>query len=97
MQKWASPGKKAPKESLRIPEGVDPPEVWTYIHGIDKRTGEVLWREEVGTVIHNTPVIGRTAEGGLAISHARGGPHGPLEKPSGLSLTSLAPGREGET
>ena len=96
MQKWAAPGKQA-KGGIRVPEGVDPKEVWTYIHGIDKRTGKVLWREEVGTVVHNTPVIGRTADGRAAIAHARGGPHGPLERPAGQSLTSLAPGEQGAT
>lgn len=96
MQKWEAPGRKT-KGGIKVPEGVDPREVWTYIHGIDKHTGSVLWRENVGTVIHNTPVIGRTLDGRPAISHARGGPHGPLEKPAGQSLTSLAPGEEGKT
>ena len=57
----------------------------------------MLWRENVGTVIHNTPVVGQTADGQPAVAHARGGPHGPLEKPYGQSLTSLAPGSEGKT
>ncbi len=96
MQKWAGPGEKA-KGEIKIPEGVKPEEVWTYIHGIDKRTGKVLWRENVGTVVHNTPVVGKTADGDFAISHARGGPHGPLETPAGQSLTSLVPGEEGKT
>ena len=96
MQKWASPGKKV-KGGIKIPEGVEPKEVWTYIHGIDKKTGKVLWREEVGTVVHNTPMIGLTKDGKPAVAHARGGPHGPVEKPSGQSLTSLAPGEEGKT
>ncbi len=96
MQKWSAPGKQS-KGGINVPEGIDPKEVWTYIHGIDKRTGEVLWREDAGTVIHNTPVLGRTADGKPAISHGRGGPHGPLEKPAGQSLTSLAPGEEGTT
>ncbi|MEO0413377.1 MAG: PQQ-binding-like beta-propeller repeat protein [Verrucomicrobiota bacterium] len=97
MQKWQAPGKKAPKGSLKVPDGVNPNEVWTYVHGIDKKTGEVVWREQVGTVVHNTPVVGYTAAGEPAIAHARGGPHGPLEKPAGQSLTSLARGKEGET
>lgn len=96
MQKWAAPG-KANKGAIKVPEGIDPKEVWTYIHGIDKHTGKILWREDVGTVVHNTPVIGKTADGKMAVSHARGGPHGPLEKPAGQSLTSLAPGEEGKT
>tara|TARA_R110002049_G_scaffold72490_6_gene187394 strand:+ start:79868 stop:83176 length:3309 start_codon:yes stop_codon:yes gene_type:complete len=95
MQKWASPTVKA--KSIDIPSGVEPTEVWTYIHGIDKASGDVRWREHVGTSIHTTPVIGKTATGELAISHARGGGHGPLEKPYGHSLTSLAPGKQGTT
>ncbi len=97
IQKWSAPGKKAPKASLKIPEGIAAEEVWTYIHGIDKNTGKTLWRENVGTVVHNTPVLGYTAAGTPAISHARGGPHGPLEKPAGQSLTSLAPADAGTT
>lgn len=97
MRKWDGPGKRAPKESLNVPDGVDPKEVWTYLQGIDKKTGKTLWREKVGTVVHNTPVVGRTADGKPAVAHARGGPHGPLERPAGLSLTSLAPGEEGTT
>lgn len=95
IQKWVAPGVKS--KSVAVPEGVAEKEVWTYLHGIDKRTGEVLWRENVGTVVHNTPVVGVTADGKPAVSHARGGPHGPLEKPAGHSLTSLAPGEEGKT
>ena len=96
MQKWSAPGVQN-KGGTEVPEGVDEKEVWTYIHGIDKRTGETLWREEVGTSIHTTPVVGLTADGKPAVSHARGGPHGVIEKPYGHSLTSLAPGEEGKT
>ena len=95
IQKWIAPGKKS--SGTAIPKGVEPTEAWTYLHGIDKRTGKVLWREHVGTCVHNTPVVGWTADGKLAVSHARGGPHKPLETPSGQSLTSLAPGEEGKT
>lgn len=95
IQKWAAPGERS--RGTDVPEGVDEEEVWTYLHGIDKRTGKILWREQVGTSIHNTPTVGRTADGKLAVAHARGGPHGPLEKPYGQSLTSLAPGEEGKT
>ena len=95
IQKWAAPGKKS--TSTAVPDGVEEKEVWTYLHGIDKRTGKVLWRENAGTVVHNTPTVGLTADGKLAVAHARGGPHRPLEKPAGQSLTSLAPGEEGKT
>lgn len=94
LQKWSAPGVKSKK--IAIPDGVDEKEAWTYIHGLDKRSGKVLWREKVGTSIHTTPVIGITADGKPAISHARGGGHGPLEKPYGHSLSSLVAGEEGE-
>ena len=95
IQKWSTPGKKS--NGTDVPEGIDEKEVWTYLHGIDKRTGKVIWREKAGTVVHNTPTVGRTADGTWAVSHARGGPHSPFEKPAGHSLTSLEPGREGTT
>lgn len=96
MRKWEAPGVQF-KNGTAVPDGIDEKEVWTYIHGINKRTGEVLWREQVGTSIHTTPVVGLTTDGRIAVSHARGGPHGPIEKPYGHSLTSLAPGEEGKT
>jgi outer membrane protein assembly factor BamB len=80
-----------------VPQGIEAKAVWTYLHGLDKRTGKVLWTESVGTVCHNTPMFGRMSDGTPAIVHARGGGHGPLEKPYGVSLTSLAPGKEGQT
>jgi len=95
MQKWSAPG--VPAKEVKVPDGIDEREVWTYIHGLDKKTGEVLWREQVGTSVHNTPTVGIDANGSLAVAHARGGPHQPLEKPYGQSLTSLAPGQEGKT
>ena len=95
VQKWLAPGKKS--KSTKVPDGVDEREVWTYVHGIDKNTGKVLWREDAGTVVHNTPVVGKMADGTLAISHSRGGPHQPFEKPAGQSLTSLAPEKLGKT
>src|SRR6056300_574516 len=87
IQKWSAPGVKN-KNGTKIPEGVPEKEVWTYIHGIDKDTGKTQWREKVGTSIHATPSVGKMADGTLAISHARGGPHAPLENPAGHSLTS---------
>lgn len=88
---------KKVKRHAAIPEEVDPKSVWTYLHSLDASTGDTLWVESVGTVIHDTPMIGRCANGEWAVLHARGGPHKPLERPSGLTLTSLAPGKEGST
>lgn len=81
----------------KLPDGIDEKQVWTYLNGIDAATGKILWREQVGTSIHNTPLIGRLNDGTPAIVHARGGGHRPLEKPYGISLTSLAKGAEGNT
>ena len=80
-----------------VPSSINQKDVWTFLHGRDKSTGKVLWREAVGTVIHHTPSIGFLESGLPAIVHARGGAHQPLETPAGLSLTSIAPGREGNT
>ena len=96
IQKWSAPGMKN-KNGTKVPKGVPEKEVWTYLHGIDKHSGKTLWREKVGTSIHTTPVVGKMSDGSLAISHARGGPHAPLEKPAGHSLTSIDPATAGET
>lgn len=87
LRKWLSPGVKNP--NLTLPEDIDPREVWTYIHAIDKRTGEILWRESAGTSVHTVPSIGKFADGSVGILHGRGGGHDPLEKPYGYSLTRL--------
>ena len=96
MKKWEAPGKKS-KNGTKIPEGVNPKDVWTYIHGIDKLTGKVLWREKTGTSIHGTPMIAKMADGNYGIVHTRGGAHGTIEKPYGVNLTSLKPGEEGKS
>jgi hypothetical protein len=75
-----------------VPPGFDPRDVWTYLHAIDKRTGEVLWVGESGTAVHNTPNAGQLKDGRWAVLHGRGGGHGPLEKPYGASLTLVETG-----
>ena len=69
---------------------------WTYIHGIDKNTGEVLWRENTGTVVHCNPILNTLKDGTKAVVQQRGGPHAPVEKPAGITLMSLAEGKEGQ-
>ncbi|MEO1524227.1 MAG: PQQ-binding-like beta-propeller repeat protein [Planctomycetota bacterium] len=76
-----------------VPDGIDPRDVWTYLHAIDKKTGEVLWVGESGTAVHNTPVASKLSDGRWAIAHGRGGGHGPLEKPYGVSLTLAESGK----
>lgn len=95
IQKWRAPGKRS--AGTKVPEGVDEKRVWTYIHGIDAVTGEARWREHVGTSIHNTPVIGQLPDGRWAMAHARGGPHGALERPYGQSLTIVSGESAGQT
>ena len=77
-----------------VPDGIDPRDVWTYLHAIDKNTGEILWVGEAGTSVHNTPMAGQLPDGRWAIAHGRGGGHGPLEKPYGVSLSLLETGKE---
>ena len=70
---------------------------WNYIRGIDEQTGKTLWVSDDAMTHYNTPVFGITAAGEPAVLQGRGGYHGVPETPPGLSLTSLAPGREGKT
>lgn len=76
-----------------VPAGIEPRDVWTYLHATNKRTGEIEWIEEAGTSIHNTPMAGQLADGRWAIVHGRGGGHDPLEKPYGVSLSLLESGK----
>jgi hypothetical protein len=82
-------------------EGDPPPkpgqQEWNYLHGIDKATGQTRWIAEDASTFYNTAVMGRLADGTPAVLHGRGGPHGVPEVPVGLTMTSLAPGREGKT
>ncbi len=80
-----------------LPPGVDPKQYWMYLHAYDKLTGKLKWVAEAGTAVHNTPTIGFTQEGELAILHGRGGGHAPPEKPYGFGLTSLAEKTPGKT
>lgn len=88
--------KEAGQKLLRhkpIPDGIDPRDVWTYLHAVDKNSGEVLWVGEAGTCIHNSPMAGQLTDGRWAIVHGRGGGHAPLEQPYGVSLTLLETGK----
>ncbi len=70
---------------------------WHYLRGLDKRTGRTLWIAEDATTYYCTAVMGRLKDGTPAIFHGRGGPHDVPERPIGVTMTSLAPGREGRT
>ncbi len=72
-------------------------DAWNYLRGLDKNTGKTLWVSDDAMTHYNTPVMGTTAEGLPAVLQGRGGYHDAPETPIGLSLTSLAPGREGKT
>lgn len=76
-----------------VPPGIEPRDVWTYLHAIDKKTGKVVWIEEAGTCVHNTPMAGQLEDGRWAVVHGRGGGHDPLEKPYGVSLSLLDSGK----
>jgi len=81
------------------PRDGNPKEVfgWNYLRGIDIQTGETIWEAEDGTTTYTTSVFGISPDGRPAILTGRGGHHGVPERPIGLSLVSLAPGKEGKT
>ena len=85
-------GGKVQRHEL-VPDGVEPRDVWTYLHAIDKKTGDIVWVEKAGTSVHNTPMVGQLADGRRAVVHGRGGWHDPLEKPYGASMTLVDSGR----
>ncbi len=72
-------------------------DAWNYLRGLDKNTGKTLWVSEDALTHYNTPVMGTTGDGTPAVLQGRGGYHDVPETPIGLTLTSLAPGREGKT
>jgi hypothetical protein len=78
----------------------DPPPAmagWEYLHGIDKMTGKTVWVAQDASTFYNTAVMGTLPDGTPAVLHGRNpGEHGALETPTGLSMTSLAPGSEGK-
>lgn len=68
-------------------------EGWNYLRAFDKRTGKVVWTNGDGTTAYNTPRLGRTKDGAVAILHGRGGWHDVPEAPVGLSLTEAKSGK----
>ncbi|MEY2979832.1 MAG: hypothetical protein RL562_59 [Planctomycetota bacterium] len=60
---------------------------WNFLRGLDAATGATRWIADDATTTYNTPTLGRTAGGELAIVHGRGGWHGVPEEPVGLSMT----------
>ena len=70
---------------------------WNYLRGLDKKTGKTLWISEDALTHYNTPLAGVLPDGTAAVLQGRGGYHDVPESPTGLSLTSLSPGKEGQT
>jgi hypothetical protein len=70
---------------------------WNYIYGIDKFTGKTQWVADDGTTTYATSVFGMTKDGIPAVLTGRGGWHDVPERPIGLSLIDLRPGRAGKT
>jgi hypothetical protein len=70
---------------------------WEYLHGVDKMTGKTLWVADDASTFYNTAIMGTLPDGTPAVLHGRNpGMHGAVETPTGLSMTSLAPGSEGK-
>ena len=72
-------------------------DAWNYLRGLDKRTGKTLWISGDALTHYNTPVFGLLPDKTPAVLQGRGGYHDAPETPTGLSLTSLAPGKEGQS
>lgn len=70
---------------------------WNFLRAIDKRDGHTRWIADDATTTYDTPVLGRTRGGTLAVLHGRGGWHGVPETPVGLSLTAAAGPQAGHT
>jgi hypothetical protein len=70
---------------------------WNYLRGIDKKTGKTLWIAEDATTAYTTSVFGKLKDGTPAVLTGRGGWHDVPERPVGLSLVNLSPGKEGKT
>jgi hypothetical protein len=70
---------------------------WEYLHGLDKMTGKTVWVADDASTFYNTAIVGTLPDGTPAVLHGRNpGMHGALESPTGLSMTSLAAGKEGK-
>jgi len=79
--------------------GADPATLsgrWNRLVGLDARTGELRWTSADALTHYNTPTLVRT-EQGLALLHARGGPHDVPERPLGVSLTLLTGKSSGQS
>ena len=70
---------------------------WNYLRALDKESGKTIWISDDALTHYNTPMIGELPDGSPAILQGRGGHHDVPEKPEGLTLTSLAHGKAGQT
>ena len=77
--------------------GPDQKPGWNYLRGIDKLTGKTAWIAEDGTTTYATSVFGHMKDGTPAVLTGRGGWHDVPERPVGLGLVDLRPGKEGKT
>ncbi len=84
-----------PMMSGKLIYNVEPGEKvgWNYLKAFDKLTGKLVWTNLDGTTTYNTPRLGKTADGRVAILHGRGGWHDVPERPVGLSLTDALTGK----
>lgn len=70
---------------------------WNFLRGIDIHSGKTLWIAKDATTAYTTSVFGHMKDGTPAVLTGRGGWHNVPERPVGLSLIDLRPGKEGET
>lgn len=76
--------------------GPDQKAGWNYLRGIDKLTGKTRWIAQDGTTTYATSVFGYMKDGTPAVLTGRGGWHDVPERPVGLGLIDLRPGKGGQ-
>ena len=80
-----------PEPSEEANEGYNPN--WHYLVGLDKDTGEVLWKSNAAVGHYSTPIMGKTKDGNYGVMVARiGSAHQVPEKPYGYSLVNIENG-----
>jgi hypothetical protein len=67
-------------------------DLWTRLMRFDLQTGKRDWVAACGTSVHSNSMIGKTADGTIALLTGRGGGHKPPEEPYGLSLVQASDG-----
>ena len=83
--------------NMELPKNGEPGNKnWNYLRGLNKLTGETEWFAEDAMTHYSTPVHGYF-KGEPVVVFGRGARHNVPERPIGLTMASLAPGKAGKT